>query len=161
MFGRSSQLGRGRTALIVAAAAIAVAVAAAWLLQASSDSGDASSDGGTSPGYSITVRQDGEVLRKYDLAALRALPQASVVIDGKTQDGPLLRTVLKDAGVDSRDSVEVMGAGIRDEGRLTLTARQVDRAVQLDFSDRGTVKVCGPSLGRADWVRDVVSIDAR
>ncbi len=68
------------------------------------------------------------------------------MIDGKKQDGPLLRTLLDDAGADPSASVEVSGAGIRDEGRLALTADQVDRDVQLDFSDRGTVKVCGAWL---------------
>ncbi len=122
----------------------------------------ARSPAGTSPpSYSVTVRQGGEVLKQYDLAALHALPQASVMIDGKNQDGPLLRTLLEDAGADPSASVEIRGAGIRDEGRLALTAEQIDRGVQLDFSDRGTVKVCGARLSRAEWVRDVVSIDAR
>jgi hypothetical protein len=53
----------------------------------------------------------------------------------------------------------VRGAGLRDKGSLSLTAAQVRRKVQLDFADRGTVKVCGPSLYHAEWVRDVVSID--
>jgi hypothetical protein len=107
------------------------------------------------------VRQDGEVLKRYDLAALHALSQASLVIDGKEQEGPLLRTVLEDAGADPSAAVDVVGAGIRDEGRLTLTAEEVDRDVQLDFSDRGTVKACSAWLDRGEWVRDVVAIDAR
>jgi hypothetical protein len=100
-------------------------------------------------------------LKEYDLAALRALPQASLMIDGKTQDGPLLRTVLDDAGADPAASVEISGAGIRDEGRLVLSAGEVDREVQLDFSERGTVKVCSAWMARGEWVRDVVSIDAK
>ena len=133
----------------------------AWALQAGAD-GDGDSPAGESPSsYSITVRQGGEVLGQYDLAALHALPQASLMIDGKKQDGPLLRTVLDDAGADPSAAVEISGAGIRDEGRLALTAEEVDRDVQLDFSDRGTVKVCSAWLARGEWVRDVVSIDAQ
>ena len=101
------------------------------------------------------------MLKENDLTALRALPQTSVVVDGKEQDGPLLRSLLDDAGVDPAATVQVAGAGLRDEGRLTLTADEVDRDVQLDFSDRGTAKVCSPWLDRSEWVRDVISIDAQ
>jgi hypothetical protein len=139
---------------------IVAVVVMAWVLQATADQGDEPPSGDSSPGYSVTVRQGGEVLKQYDLTALRSLPQTTVVVDGKAQDGPLLRTVLDDAGVDPSGSVDVVGAGIRDEGRLTLTAAQVDRDVQLDFSERGTAKVCSAWLDRAEWVRDVISIDA-
>jgi hypothetical protein len=161
MSAGSPRAGRARTALIAAAAVIAAVVALAWVLQATADKGDESPAGDSSPGYSISVRQGSEVLKEYDLAALRALPQTSVVVDGKEQTGPLLRSLLDDAGVDPAATVQVAGAGIRDEGRLTLTAAEVDRDVQLDFSDRGTAKVCSPWLDRGEWVRDVISIDAQ
>lgn len=151
----------GRTALIGTAAVILAVIAVAWVLQAMAEDRDGPPRGGPSPSYSLTVRQGGEVVRRYDLATLRALPQTTVVIDGKEQEGPLLRTVLDDAGVDPSASVAVLGAGLRDEGRLTLTPGQVDRGVQLDFSDRGTAKVCAAWLDRSAWVRDVISIDAR
>lgn len=155
--------GRDRRRLwpaLVAAAAVAAVVGVAWALQA------AVSDGG-SPGsgpagrYAIAVMRDGETLKTYDLAALHALPQERIVIDGKAQDGPSLATLLADAGAGDYATVDVRGAGLRDRGRLTLTTAQVRKGVQLDFSDRGTVKACGPDLYHAEWVRDVVSIDAR
>lgn len=161
MSAGSPRAGRAHTALIAAAAVIAAVVVLAWLLQAAADKGGESSAGDSPPGYSITVRQAGEILKKYDLASLRALPQTAVMVDGKEQEGPLLRSLLDDAGVDPSATVHVAGAGIRDEGRLTLTARQVDRDVQLDFSERGTAKVCSAWLGRGEWVRDVISIDAQ
>ena len=149
--------GRRLWPILVAAAVIAAVVGVAWALQASV-SGDSSSAAGARP-YSIVVRKDGAPLKTYDLAALRALPQDRVVIDGKEQTGPSLRTLLADAGAVPYTRVEVRGAGLRDKGSLSLTAAQVRRKVQLDFADRGTVKVCGPSLYHAEWVRDVVSID--
>ena len=57
--------------------------------------------------YSIKVKRGGEVLKVYDLAALQALPQHAVVIDGKEQGGPLLATVLADAGAAQYDKVVV------------------------------------------------------
>jgi hypothetical protein len=145
--------------VLVAAVVVAAAVAVAWELQASV-SGEGSSAAGATKAYAIKVLKDGAPLRSYDLAALRALPQARVVIDGKAQTGPSLTTLLADAGAGEYQTVDVRGAGLRDKGSLSLTAAEVRKKVQLDFSDRGTVKVCGPDLYHAEWVRDVVSIDA-
>jgi hypothetical protein len=154
---------RGRTARLTGLAAVLLiaAVLAAWGLQARYADGAGSSTDAPAPSYSIAVRQGGATLKSYDLAALRALPQSRVVIDGKEQTGPSLATLLEDAGAGSYDDVLVKGAGLRDKGSLTLTPDQVRQRVQIDFSDRGTVKVCGPDLYHAEWVRDVLTIDVR
>jgi hypothetical protein len=146
--------------VLVAVAAIVAVVAVAWALQATVSGGGSSAAGAAKP-YSIEVLKGGTPLKTYDLAALHALPQSRVVIDGKAQTGPSLTVLLADAGAGAYTTVDVRGAGLRDKGSLSLTAAQVRRKVQLDFSDRGTVKVCGPDLYHAEWVRDVVSIDAR
>jgi hypothetical protein len=145
--------------VLAAAVAVVAVVAGAWALQASV-SGEGSSAAGATKAYAIRVLKDGAPLRSYDLAALRALPQERVVIDGKAQTGPSLTALLADAGAGAYQTVDVRGAGLRDKGSLSLTAAQARKKVQLDFSDRGTVKVCGPDLYHAEWVRDVVSIDA-
>ncbi len=153
--------GRISWSIGLAAALVAAAVLAAWALQSRYADGAGSSQGDPAPSYSIKVTKDGSALKDYDLASLRALPQTRIVIDGKEQSGPLLIMLLEDAGAGEYDSVVVRGAGLRDNGSLTLTAAQAGRRVQIDFSDRGTVKVCGPDLHRVDWVRDVLTIDAR
>jgi hypothetical protein len=79
-------------------------------------------------------------------------------MEGKDQTGPALATLLADAGVASFTELEVRGAGVRDPGRLALTGAEAGRRVQLDFSERGTVKVCAPWLERSEWVRDVLAI---
>jgi hypothetical protein len=148
--------------VLITAAVIVAAVGAAWVLQWRLTGGTGESQGSPAPPvYSIKVEQDGRVLRTYDLSALHALPQSKLIIDGKEQDGPSLAVLLTDAGAASFDSVDVRGAGLRDSGRLQLTAAQVSQHVQLDFTERGTVKVCGPNLTRPQWVRDVLSIDVR
>ena len=154
-----SRGGRGMW-LLGAAILVIAAVLAGWALQIRYAGGAGSLEDAPASPYAITVMDNGRTLRKYDLAALQALPQTRVVIDGKAQTGPALATLLTDAGAAKYDSVVVRGAGIRDDGSLTLTAAQVGRRVQLDFSDRGTIKVCGPNLTHADWVRDVLTIDA-
>lgn len=150
--------GRSRPVLI-AAAAVAAVVVAAWALQATVSGGGESSQGDSPPPpYSVSVERGGEVLQKYDLAALDSLPKVTREMEDKEQTGPTLMVLLEDAGVTSYEKVDVRGAGIRDNGRLSLTRTEVGRRVQLDFSERGTVKVCAPWLEREEWVRDILII---
>ena len=144
--------------VLVAAAAIVAVVVAAWALQAMASGGGESSQDDSPPPYSVTVRQGGKVLKSYDLAALDSLPKVTTEMSDKEQTGPALATLLEDAGVSPYEKVEVGGAGVRDRGRLSLSRPEVGRRVQLDFSERGTVKVCAPWLGREEWVRDVLTI---
>jgi hypothetical protein len=145
--------------VLIAAAAVAAVVVAAWALQATVSGGGESSQGDSPPPpYSVSVERGGEVLKKYDLAALDSLPKVTREMEDKEQTGPTLVVLLEDAGVTSYETVDVRGAGIRDNGRLSLTQTEVGRRVQLDFSDRGTVKVCAPWLEREEWVRDVLTI---
>ncbi len=153
--------GRRLWPLGLAAVLVIAVVLAAWGLQGRYAGGAGASKDSPAPPYSITVLRAGEALKTYDLASLRALPQTSAVIDGKMQTGPSLVELLRDAGAAAYDSVFVRGAGLRDKGSLTLSAAQAHQRVQLDFSDRGTVKLCGPKLYHAEWVRDVISITVR
>jgi hypothetical protein len=152
-----SRPGRLRPVLI-AAAAIAVVVVAAWVLQATVSGGGESSQGDSPPPYSVSVKRGGEVLKTYDLAALRALPQVTTEMADKEQTGPALSALLVDAGVSSYEKVDVRGTAVRDAGLLSLTRAQAERRVQLDFSERGTAKVCAPWLERKEWVRDVLTV---
>jgi hypothetical protein len=144
--------------VLIAAVAVAAAVGGAWALQAIASGGGESSQGDSPPPYSVKVEQGGEVVKAYDLAALQALPHVAAEMDGNEQTGPLLKALLADAGISSFERVEVRGAAIRDGGRLTLTQSEVGRRVQVDFSERGTVKICAPWLERKEWVRDVLTI---
>lgn len=145
--------------MLIAAAAVAAVVVAAWALQATVSGGGESSQGDSPPPpYSVSVERGGEVLQKYDLAALDSLPKVTREMEDKEQTGPTLMVLLEDAGVTSYEKVDVRGAGIRDNGRLSLTRTEVGRRVQLDFSERGTVKVCAPWLEREEWVRDILII---
>jgi hypothetical protein len=144
--------------MLIAAAAVVAVVAAAWALQAMASGGGESSQGDSPPPYAVSVRRGGEVLKTYDLAALDALPKVTTEMEDKEQTGPTLVALLEDAGASSYGKVEIRGAGVRDPGQLTLTRAEVRRRVQLDFSERGTVKVCAPWLERKEWVRDVLTL---
>lgn len=155
---RWSKRGRG----LVAAAALLLVVAAAWAAERQIAAGDASGDGPPPSVYRVAVTRDGELLRTFAVAELEALPAISLTAEGKAQQGPTLLSVLEAAGV-GRDfnEIEITGMGLRDGGRLLLTAAQVDDSVVLDFAERGTVKLVSPELSWRERVRDVVEIAVR
>ena len=69
-----------------------------------------------------------------------------VEMQGKYEEGPPLLAVLEAAGVDDFGSVVIMGAGVRDSGRLKLQREQIDDDVLLDIANRGTCKIAGPDI---------------
>ena len=111
--------------------------------------------------YHVTVvRPDGRE-RAFDIGQLKALGMRKVMIDGKTEEGPTLLSVLEASAVTEFDSVTVLGQGVRDDGRITLKRDEVDRDVVLDFALRGTVKLVGPKIAWDDRVRDVMRVEVR
>jgi hypothetical protein len=154
----SAKRGPGRPA----AAALVLVVAAAWAAERQIAVGDATGDGPPPSVYRVAVTQDGELVRTFAVAELEALPAVSFDSEGKAQQGPSLLSVLEAAGV-GRDfsEIEITGMGLRDGGRLLLTAAQVDESVVLDFAERGTVKLVSPELSWRERVRDVVEIAVR
>ena len=169
--GPETETENGRTArprrrLALFAVALVALVALAWVAEwraaggVSTPGGEAApgADAAAPPGYSVAVLVDGDVVRSFTPTELSALPQVTVVADGKEQEGPTVHAVLEAAGVDSFDRLDVRGMGLRDDGRLRLSAAQVGDELILDFSDRGTVKVVSPDLDWRDRVRDVTEL---
>jgi len=140
-------------------AAPAVLVAAALLLPGCGGLARAAR-GGQTAGYAVTVRSGGRAAGRFDLAALRALPQVDVVTpqsQGKqVQHGPLVRTVLAHAAVRSFGRLRALGPG----ATQTFSAAEIDQQVVLDFDNRGTVKLAGAHLPQDRWVRDLTELDA-
>jgi len=154
-----SPVGARRRALIVLGV-LALAVASAWIVQNEVvGEGAEAPGGGSAPSYSVAVMQGGRLLRRFTVADLRALQSVTATIEGKEQDGPAVTTLLTAAGAGTYQTLSVKGIGARDSGRLSLDAAGVNDRLMLDFSDRGTVKICSPDLEWNQWVRDVVEID--
>ncbi len=148
--------------LVVAAVGL---IALAWLVEWRAVGGvstphapGASSAAGAPPGYSVQVVRDGEVVRDFTPEELDSLPQREILSYGKEQNGPPVLAVLEAAGVSGFARLKVIGMGLRDDGRLTLTAAEIDDDVILDFSDRGTLKLVSPEMDWRDRVRDVTEL---
>ncbi len=142
---------RQRLALTATVTVLAVAVAAAWLAQWLSDP-DA---------YRVEIVVDGETIGAFNLDSMKALPQREVRMQGQTQEGPSVLSLLEVVGVKEFERLVITGIGERDDGFIELDADEVDENVLLDFAARGTVKVCGPDVEWADRVRDVERIEVR
>lgn len=149
-----------RRRVLIVFGALALAVASAWIIQGVvAGEGAEAPAGASAPSYSVAVTQNGSLLKRFTVADLRALPGATVTIDGKEQDGPSVPTVLAAADAAAYTTLSVKGIGVRDSGHLTLESARVNDRLLFDFSDRGTVKICSPDLEWNQWVRDVVEID--
>lgn len=146
-----------RTRIVLVVAGLLLVVGGAWALQAKK--GGATGQGSSGSGYSIAVSRGGAVLRRFTVADLQALPQTAETIEGKTQNGPLVGSVLQAADAGDYTKLTITGAGVRDSGKLTLTAPHIPADLMLDYSERGTVKACSPTLAWGAWVRDVTGID--
>jgi len=132
------------------AAALAAAIALAWVTEWWV------SEHGTR--YEVVVRRGDAVLAVYDLDDMRALPQSTVKALGKVETGPTLLSVLEESGVSRFETLQVLGAGVRDDGEVVLSSSEVTPGVLLDIAERGTVKVVGPDMTWDDRVRDVTDI---
>lgn len=111
--------------------------------------------------YRVVVAQDGEVLTAFSLDEIKAIGMRKVEVDGQLQEGPPLLDVLKAAGIDDFDSVNVTGQGIRDSGVIELDRDKIGRDIILDIAGRGTTKLVGPGIDYDTRVRDVIRIDVQ
>jgi hypothetical protein len=136
------------------AVTLVAAVALAWSLEYFASQSDEDV-------YTVSVVRDEEVVRVFDLEELRDFDTRQMEMQGEVQEGPPLLDVLGEAGVTDFSSVTIVGAGLRDSGRIVLKSGDIDENVLLDFSSRGTVKVCGPEIVWEDRVRDVERIEVR
>ena len=88
------------------------------------------------------------------LDAVKALPLASLTVDGKVQEGPKLKDVLALADINEFTEVTIHGSS----ATSTLTFEQVDDNTILDFSNRGTMKLATTYIPKANWTKDITEI---
>lgn len=132
------------------AAALAAAITLAWVVEWWLSA--------NAYAYEVVVRRDDSVLATFGFDELKTFEQGHIVVLGKRESGPSVLTVLQHAGVESFESIRVVGPGIRDDGDLSLASEEVTPGVLLDLANRGTVKIVGPAIAWDDRVRDVTEI---
>jgi len=144
--------------VLAAVALVLVAgVAVSWFFESRQVPGTTPASGS----YRVRVTRGGRELASFDLAALQAVGSKTVTVQGGQETGPALLDVLKRAGVSEFSALTILGAGIRDDGRLEIAVADVGPDTVLAVAKRGTVKVAGPSIPKAKRVRDVTEIQVR
>jgi len=113
--------------------------------------------------YSISVYYEGKLIKKLTLSDLRKLKNYAFVDSrGHEQEGPLLYDVIKYVlGNRTFKYVVVKGQRGNTEENLTyVIISNPKNYVILDYTKRGTVKLCGNEnvLPYSKWVKDVTEI---
>lgn len=141
------------TAAQTAPTATSVPVATAAPTEAASPTPGATETATTTPSQGEAVFQivtpDGQT-KGLSLSDLKKLPQATITVEGKSENGPALLEVLRSAGVTEFRQVTLTGQG---GGRITLSKNQVTPDVVLDFTERGTMKLASPAVPKKDGSR--------
>jgi len=150
---------RYRITIAISTLVLVAGVAAAWWFEASTPA--PVSPSATTGGYHVRVTRDGSELASFDLAQLQAIGVKSVQVQGGTETGPPLLTVLAHAGAEEYTTITLIGTGERDTGRLDIGVADVGPDTVLDIARRGTVKVAGPNIPRDMRVRDITEIQVR
>ncbi len=88
------------------------------------------------------------------LEAVKALPLATLMAEGKVEEGPYLSDVLALAGITEFTEVTLSGSS----SPATLTFAQVDKNTILDFNNHGTMKLSTAYIPKANWTKDVAEI---
>ena len=102
------------------------------------------------------VKADGSTF-DVTLDAVKALPLAQLVAEGKVEEGPYLSDVLELAGVTEFAEVTLSGSS----NPATLTYDQVDENTILDFNNHGTMKLASTYIPKANWTKDVAQITVK
>lgn len=99
------------------------------------------------------VKPDGTT-KGFSLSDLKTLPNGSLTVDGKQEEGPQLGEVLKSAGVTEYKQVLITGSS----GSMTLAAKDVSPEVILDYTNRNTLKLAAPKIPKNQWLKDISSL---
>lgn len=102
------------------------------------------------------VKPDGSTF-DMTLDAVKALPLASITVEGKVQEGPKLMDILSLAGISDFAELTITGSSAPN----TLTREQVDDNTLLDFSNRGTMKLATTYIPKAEWTKDITKIEVK
>ena len=120
-------------------------------------------DSGTGEGASEVILPEGVLFQvlmpdgervNFTVEQVKAMPQVSIEVDGKTEEGPALLAVLEDAGVSNFSSMTLQGLNLS----VTLEKDEITDEVILDITNRDTVKFASPMVPKQDWPKDIMLI---
>jgi hypothetical protein len=113
--------------------------------------------------YQIEFLENNQQVDSVSLAQLHALPSVTLTLDGKSEVGPTLSSVLELAGIKDFSQITVSGMlkGRLATGQLTLKSSDITDQVILSYNNVGKTKLCGTQIPDSNWIIDVAEIDAQ
>ena len=113
--------------------------------------------------YQIEILDNNQQVASVSLAQLHALPSVTLTLDGKSEVGPTLSSVLELAGIKDFSQITVSGMlkGRLATGQLTLKPSDITDQVILSYNNVGKTKLCGTQIPDSNWIIDVAEIEAQ
>lgn len=106
--------------------------------------------------YTLNIQSGGKMVKSYKIEDIKKMSTKSIEVDGKTETGPALLTILNDCGISEFSKVTFKGIA---NDSLSLSKDKIDGDVLLDIANRGTVKLACKSVPKKDWIKDIVEIN--
>lgn len=116
-----------------------------------------SDNNGKDKSYSYTVKVilGGKTLKEYTIQDFKKLPTSKIEVEGKTEDGPTLLSLLTDSKVQSFSKVTLKGI---DNSSYVLTKDMINENTLLDITNHDTVKLASKLVPKDKWIKDIVEI---
>jgi ABC-type Fe3+-hydroxamate transport system substrate-binding protein len=113
--------------------------------------------------YQIEILDNNQQVASVSLAQLHALPSVTLTLDGKSEVGPTLSSVLELAGIKDFSQITVSGMlkGRLATGQLTLKPSDITAEVILSYNNMGKTKLCGTQIPDSNWIIDVAEIETQ
>ena len=106
--------------------------------------------------FQIT-KPDGNTVN-FTYEELRKLSDVKITVEGKAEEGPLVKDVLAAAGITDFSTIQFRGeAG----DAIMLTQNQVNGKVILNYSASGRVGFASSSIPKDAWVNNVILIEVQ
>lgn len=107
------------------------------------------------PNYSVKIIYDGKEIKNYSMDDIKKMPSTSLQMDGSTEQGPSIESILSTNNITDYSRVTVIGMYT---DSITMTKEQVKQGSILDITNHNTVKLASKAIKKDKWVKDIATI---
>lgn len=107
------------------------------------------------PNYSVKIIYDGKEIKNYSMDDIKKMPSTSLQLDGSTEQGPSIESILSTNNITDYSKITVIGMYT---DSITMTKEQVKQGSILDITNHNTVKLASKAIKKDKWVKDIATI---
>lgn len=107
------------------------------------------------PNYSVKIIYDGKEIKNYSMDDIKKMPSTSLQLDGSTEQGPSIESILSKNNITDYSKITVIGMYT---DSITMTKEQVKQGSILDITNHNTVKLASKAIKKDKWVKDIATI---